>query len=81
MGKGQGFKEGTAWQYLFMVPGDISGLRPLLGGDAAYIAKVNTAFTNAGGYYTLINEPDMLYPYLYTYCRGNQWRSACARIT
>ena len=74
--EGPGFKEGTAWQYLFMVPGDISGLRTLLGGDAAYIGKINTAFTNAGGYYTLINEPDMLYPYLYTFSGGNQWRTA-----
>lgn len=73
--EGPGYIEGTAWQYLFMAPHDIAGLKTLLGGDAAFVAKLNTAFTNAGGYYTLINEPDMLYPYLYTYVPGQAWRT------
>ncbi|MFL5336974.1 MAG: GH92 family glycosyl hydrolase, partial [Geminicoccaceae bacterium] len=65
--QGPGYIEGTAWQYLFMVPHDIAGLKALLGGDMAFVAKLNAAFTDAGGYYTLINEPDVHYPYLYTY--------------
>jgi putative alpha-1,2-mannosidase len=57
------------------VPHDVDGLKDLLGGDTAFVNKLNTAFTGAGGYYTLINEPDMLYPYLYTYVEGQAWRT------
>jgi predicted alpha-1,2-mannosidase len=73
--EGPGYIEGTAWQYLFMVPHDVPGLIDLLGGDAAFVAKLDRAFTNAGGYYTLINQPDMAYPYLYTYAPGQAWRT------
>jgi predicted alpha-1,2-mannosidase len=73
--EGPGYTEGTAWQYRFMVPHDIAGLKALLGGDAAFVAGLNAAFTDAGGYYTLINQPDMAYPYLYTYVPGQAWRT------
>ena len=73
--EGPGYIEGTAWQYLFMVPHDIAGLKTLLGGDAAFTAKVNSALAAGGGHYTLINEPDMLYPYLYTFVPGQVWRT------
>lgn len=72
---GPGYIEGTAWQYLFMAPHDIAGLKTLLGGDAAFLAKLDAAFTDAPGHYTLINEPDMLYPYLFTYVPGEAWRT------
>lgn len=72
---GPGYIEGTAWQYLFMVPHDIDGLKALLGGDAAFAAKLGDAFRPAPGHYTLVNEPDMLYPYLYTYVPGRAWRT------
>lgn len=73
--EGPGYIEGTAWQYLFMVPHDVDWLKAALGGDAAFVAKLDRAFTPAGGYYTLINQPDMAYPYLYTYVPGQAWRT------
>jgi predicted alpha-1,2-mannosidase len=73
--QGPGYAEGTAWQYLFMVPHDVAGLKRLLGGDAAFVARLNEAFTPGGGYYSLINQPDMLYPYLYTHVPGQAWRT------
>lgn len=73
--EGSGFIEGTAWQYLFMVPHDITWLRTALGGDAAFRSKLDAAFSAGGGYYSLINEPDMLYPYLYTHLPGEAWRT------
>jgi predicted alpha-1,2-mannosidase len=73
--QGPGYVEGTAWQYLFMVPFDVDGLKALLGGDLAFVTKLNQAFTSGGAYYSLINEPDILYPYLYTYVPGQAWRT------
>lgn len=73
--EGSGYIEGTAWQYLFMVPHDVLGLKALMGGDATFQRRLDRSFTDAGGYYTLINEPDMLYPYLYTYLPGQAWRT------
>lgn len=70
-----GYIEGTAWQYLFMAPHDMAGLKQLLGGDAAFVAKLAQAFTPAPSYYTLSNEPDMAYPYLFTYVPGAAWRT------
>ena len=39
--QGPGYVEGTAWQYLFMVPHDIAGLKALLGGDSGFVGKLN----------------------------------------
>ena len=47
--EGPGYIEGTAWQYLFMVPHDIDGLKSLLGGDLAFRRKLDTAFTERTG--------------------------------
>jgi predicted alpha-1,2-mannosidase len=46
----QGFTEGTAAQYLWMVPHDIAGLADLLGGREMAVQRLDTFFTalNAG---------------------------------
>jgi predicted alpha-1,2-mannosidase len=69
-----GFVEGSAWQYTFMVNYDIPGLIELLGGPACFTAKLQEAFD--AGHYKLNNEPDMAYPYLFTFLPGESWRTA-----
>ena len=40
-----GFREGTGWQYTWLVPHDVRGLVELMGGDAAVRAKLDTFFS------------------------------------
>ena len=42
---GQGLIEGNAWNYSFYVPHDVRGLMQLMGGDQAFINKLDTLFT------------------------------------
>ncbi len=69
-----GFVEGNSWQYTFFVPHDIKGLRDLMGGDKAFTQKLQTCFDSA--YFTINNEPDIAYPYLFCYIKGEEWRCA-----
>lgn len=69
-----GFVEGNSWQYTFFVPHDIPGLRRLMGGDKPFVRKLQTAFDSS--YFTINNEPDIAYPYLFTYIKGEEWRTA-----
>ncbi len=69
-----GFVEGNSWQYTFFVPHDIYGLRDLMGGDKAFTKKLQTCFDSS--YFTINNEPDIAYPYLFTYIKGEEWRTA-----
>ena len=62
---GPGFVEGTAWQYAFMVPHDIEGLIGLHGGPIPFGERLEAVFTQER--FTLFNEPDLAYPYLFTY--------------
>ena len=62
---GPGYVEGNAWNYTFFVPHDIAGLIELFGGEEAFIKKLRRCFDE--GHFTLTNEPDMAYPYLFTY--------------
>ncbi len=59
---GPGFVEGNAYQYTYMVPHDIHGLINLFGSVKEFSRNLVNIFEN--GYFTLWNEPDMLYPYL-----------------
>ncbi len=40
-----GLVEGNAWNYSFYVPHDVGGLMRLMGGEKAFIAKLDTLFT------------------------------------
>ena len=42
---GEGLIEGNAWNYSFYVPHDVKGLMHLMGGDKAFLAKLDTLFT------------------------------------
>jgi predicted alpha-1,2-mannosidase len=68
-----GFVEGNAWQYRFYVPHDIKGLISLLGGEKIFIEELQRCFDTEN--YDMANEPDITYPYLFNYVKGEEWRT------
>lgn len=68
-----GFHEGSAWNYTFYVPHDILGLAKLMGGNKKFVEKLQRVFDE--GLYDPANEPDIAYPYLFTYFKGEEWRT------
>ena len=68
-----GFHEGSAWNYTFYVPHDILGLAKLMGGNKKFVEKLQYVFDN--GLYDPANEPDIAYPYLFSYFKGEEWRT------
>ena len=68
-----GFHEGSAWNYTFYVPHDIKGLAKLMGGDKKFVDKLQMVFDK--GLYDPANEPDIAYPYLFSYFKGEAWRT------
>lgn len=68
-----GFHEGSAWNYTFYVPHDVTGLAKLMGGKKRFIDKLEMVFEK--GYYDPANEPDIAYPYLFSYFKGEEWRT------
>lgn len=68
-----GFHEGSAWNYTFYVPHDIKGLARLMGGQKAFVKKLQKVFDE--GLYDPANEPDIAYPYLFSYFKGEEWRT------
>ena len=68
-----GFHEGSAWNYTFYVPHDVLGLAKLMGGGKAFVKKLQMVFNE--GLYDPANEPDIAYPYLFSYFRGEEWRT------
>ena len=68
-----GFHEGCAWNYAFFVPHDIPGLVRLHGGQEAFVRHLQSVFDD--GHYDPSNEPDIAYPYLFTYFSGEEWRT------
>ncbi len=70
---GNGYVEGTAWQYTWFVPYDVEGMVELFGGEEQFVERLQMCFDD--GYFTLGNEPDMGYPFLFNYIDGEQWRT------
>lgn len=68
-----GFHEGTAWNYTFYVPHDIPGLAKIMGGKKAFVDKLQMIFDK--DLYDPANEPDIAYPYLFNYFKGEEWRT------
>ena len=68
-----GFHEGSAWNYTFYVPHDVFGLAKLMGGKKNFITKLQKTFDE--GLYDPANEPDIAYPYLFSYFKGEEWRT------
>ncbi|MBO4826998.1 MAG: GH92 family glycosyl hydrolase [Prevotella sp.] len=83
------YTEGNAWQYIWLVPHDVSGLVSLFGGERAFTAKLDSLFVVTGdlgkdappditgliGQYAHGNEPSHHIAYLYNYV-GQQWKTA-----
>ena len=68
-----GFHEGTAWQYTFCVPHDVKGLTKLMGGKQNFVNTLQSVFDNK--LFDMANEPDIHYPYLFNYFKGEEWRT------
>ncbi len=82
------FTESNAWQYLWSVPHDVTGLINLLGGRERFIGKLDTCFTMSAeitgpnyvgvvgtiGQYVHGNQPSHHVAYLYDYA-GAPWKT------
>lgn len=81
------FTEGNSWQYTWSVQQDISGLIRLMGGDEAFVRKLDQLFVAGGpdghapadmtgliGQYAHGNEPSHHIAYLYSYA-GQPWKT------
>ncbi|MCF7802652.1 MAG: GH92 family glycosyl hydrolase [Candidatus Marinimicrobia bacterium] len=62
---GPGYVEGNAWQYTWFVQHDVPGLIDLFGGEKPFSEKLSSCFDE--GHFTINNEPDIAYPYLFRY--------------
>ena len=71
--KNLGFIEGNAWQYTFMVPHDIKGLIKLMGGPKPFAKRLQDVFDK--NQFDMANEPDIAYPYLFNYVKGEEHRT------
>jgi predicted alpha-1,2-mannosidase len=83
------YTEGNAWQYTWYVPHDVKGLINLMGGNEAFIAKLDELFEQSSeieganaspdisgliGQYAHGNEPSQHIAYLYCYARA-PWKT------
>jgi predicted alpha-1,2-mannosidase len=83
-GSDDGFAEGSAAQYLWMVPFDVPGLFDALGGDARATARLDALFHDEDGSWALTgsgdlhvemdNEPSIASPWLYAVA-GQPWKT------
>ncbi|HEY8681528.1 MAG TPA: GH92 family glycosyl hydrolase, partial [Rhodanobacter sp.] len=88
-GYGSDYTEGNAWQYSWYVPQDVAGLITAMGGDAKFVAKLDSVFdvkidparfknvediTGLIGWYAHGNEPSHHLAYLYDYA-GAPWKA------
>lgn len=71
--KNLGFIEGNAWQYTFMVSHDVNGLIKLMDGGKNFVNQLQVVFDK--GQFDMANEPDIAYPYLFNYVKGEEWRT------
>ena len=70
---GRGYVEGNAWHYLFFVPHDVKGYSELMGRQK-FINTLQFVFEGRRTF-ELVNEPDIAYPYLFSYFEGEEWRT------
>lgn len=75
------YSEGNAWQYTWLAPHDLEGLKELYGGEESFVIKLDELFAAEGalgenaspditgliGQYAHGNEPSHHIAYLYTY--------------
>lgn len=68
-----GFHEGNAYQYAFTMHHDMEGMIELNGGEKAFVDKLQAIFDE--GHFDMANEPDIHYPWLFNYIKGEEWRT------
>ena len=68
-----GFHEGNAYQYTFCTHFDMPGMIALNGGKKEFIKKLQTIFDD--GHFDMANEPDIHYPWLFNFVKGEEWRT------
>ncbi|MGL5249652.1 MAG: GH92 family glycosyl hydrolase, partial [Enterovibrio sp.] len=80
------YTEGNAWQWTWFAPHDISGLKQIMGGEAAFLQNLNATFaaqsqgsetpdmTGLIGQVAMGNEPSHHIPYLYNWTR-EPWKT------
>ncbi|MDT0553225.1 GH92 family glycosyl hydrolase [Urechidicola vernalis] len=67
------FIEGNSWQYTFMVTHDTPELIKLMGGKKGFVNQLEKVFSNKQ--FDMANEPDIGYPYLFNYIKGEEHRT------
>uniref|UniRef100_UPI0032174372 GH92 family glycosyl hydrolase n=1 Tax=uncultured Draconibacterium sp. TaxID=1573823 RepID=UPI0032174372 len=68
-----GFHEGNAYQYTFCAHHDMAGMIALNGGKKSFTKKLQAIFDD--GHFDMANEPDIHYPWLFNYIKGEEWRT------
>lgn len=68
-----GFHEGSSWNYSFSIPYDIEGIIEMYGSKKRFVDSLESCFVNK--YFDMGNEPDMGYPYFFSYVKGEEWRT------
>ena len=68
-----GFHEGTSFNYSFFLAHDMTGLIKLHGGGKKFTANLDKVFTE--DLFDMSNEPDMSYPYYFSFVKGEEWRT------
>lgn len=68
-----GYVEGSAWNYRFYVPHDMPGLIKLNGGPRKFTEALQKTFDL--DHFDMANEPDITYPFLFNYVKGEEWRT------
>jgi predicted alpha-1,2-mannosidase len=67
----EGYEEGNAWQYSFMIPFDYPRLIHDMGGSAAVVPRLDSFFSKLICWgepcFNMANEPDFVVPYTYEY--------------
>ncbi len=68
-----GFHEGNAYQYTFCTHFDMDGTIKLSGGKKEFVKKLQAIFDD--GHFDMANEPDIHYPWLFNFVKGEEWRT------
>jgi predicted alpha-1,2-mannosidase len=68
-----GFHEGNAFNYSFSVPHDVPGMIEMYGGTELFVKHLQAVFDD--GHYDPSNQPNISYPFLFSYIPGEEWRT------
>jgi len=68
-----GFHEGNAYQYTFATQHDMEGTIKLNGDKKQFVKKLQAIFDD--GHFDMANEPDIHYPWLFNFIKGEEWRA------